>query len=63
MFLAETYIYPIQCYIIGIPIGAVIQSYDGNISFGLHCDKRAVPDAEKFAEWMLDEYARIKGGE
>lgn len=44
----------------GVPIGAVIQSYDGNISFGLHCDKRAVPDADKFAEWMLEEYARIK---
>ncbi len=45
----------------GIPIGVVISSYAGMISFGLNADKRAVPDPKKFANWMLEEYERIKG--
>ena len=44
----------------GIPIGIVLQSYDGSVSFSITADKRAVPDAEKFADWMLDEYENIK---
>jgi len=44
----------------GIPIGAVIQSYDGNISFSINADSRAVPDANIFADWMVEEYARMK---
>mmetsp|Transcript_3184 Transcript_3184/g.4832 ORF Transcript_3184/g.4832 Transcript_3184/m.4832 type:complete len:198 (+) Transcript_3184:178-771(+) len=43
----------------GIPIGVVVQSYDGNISLGINADMRVVPDAEKFADWMLAEFEII----
>eukprot|EP00561_Arcocellulus_cornucervis_P004599 CAMPEP_0185808218 /NCGR_PEP_ID=MMETSP1322-20130828/5486_1 /TAXON_ID=265543 /ORGANISM="Minutocellus polymorphus, Strain RCC2270" /LENGTH=603 /DNA_ID=CAMNT_0028504421 /DNA_START=365 /DNA_END=2176 /DNA_ORIENTATION=+ len=44
----------------GIPIGCVIQSYGGEVSFSIDADKRAVPDAGQFADWMLYEYERLK---
>lgn len=44
----------------GIPIGVVLQSYDGGISFSVNADKRAVPDANKFTSWMMEEYHMIK---
>ena len=44
----------------GIPIGIVLQSYDGQVSFSINADKRAVPDANKFAQWMLDEFHRVQ---
>ncbi len=44
----------------GIPIGIVLQSYDGKVSFSINADKRAVPNAEQFAEWMLDEYTYLQ---
>jgi hypothetical protein len=44
----------------GIPIGCVIQSYGGEVSFSIDADKRAVPDAGQFADWMLLEYERLK---
>jgi len=47
----------------GIPIGIVVASYDGIISFGLNSDKRAVPDPDKFCDWMLEEYKRICDGQ
>ena len=43
----------------GIPIGVVVQSYDGKISLGVNADMRVVPDGEKFADWMLSEYERL----
>lgn len=46
----------------GIPIGVVISSYAGMVSFGLNADKRAVPNARKFSNWMLEEYEHIKSG-
>mmetsp|Transcript_3183 Transcript_3183/g.4829 ORF Transcript_3183/g.4829 Transcript_3183/m.4829 type:complete len:224 (+) Transcript_3183:178-849(+) len=47
------------CQFKGIPIGVVVQSYDGNISLGINADMRVVPDAEKFADWMLAEFEII----
>ena len=44
----------------GIPIGCVVQSYGGEMSFSIDADKRAVPDAGLFADWMLEEYERLK---
>jgi hypothetical protein len=44
----------------GIPIGCVVQSYGGEMSFSVDADKRAVPDAGQFADWMLEEYERLK---
>ena len=46
----------------GIPIGVVISSYAGMVSFGLNADKRAVPNARKFSNWMLEEYEHIRAG-
>ena len=43
----------------GIPIGIVVSSYDGEVSFGLNCDHKIVPDAVKFGDWMLEEYNRL----
>lgn len=43
----------------GIPIGIVVSSYDGEVSFGLNCDHNVVPDAVKFGDWMLEEYNRL----
>ena len=44
----------------GVPVGCVIASYAGDMSFGLNCDGRAVPDPERFSAWMLEEYGRIR---
>eukprot|EP00567_Pseudictyota_dubia_P016914 CAMPEP_0197459574 /NCGR_PEP_ID=MMETSP1175-20131217/51760_1 /TAXON_ID=1003142 /ORGANISM="Triceratium dubium, Strain CCMP147" /LENGTH=595 /DNA_ID=CAMNT_0042994489 /DNA_START=141 /DNA_END=1928 /DNA_ORIENTATION=+ len=44
----------------GIPIGVVVSSYDGEIGFTVDADKRAVPDADRFGEWMIDEFKRLE---
>lgn len=44
----------------GIPIGIVVQSYNGELSFTVNADKRAVPNADLFSSWMLDEYTSLK---
>jgi len=44
----------------GIPIGVVVQTYDGEVSFTVDADRRAVPDAEKFAGWVMEEFERMK---
>jgi hypothetical protein len=44
----------------GVPIGCVISSYAGGMSFGLNCDGRVVPNPELFSAWMLEEYTRIR---
>eukprot|EP00816_Leptocylindrus_hargravesii_P012561 CAMPEP_0196816426 /NCGR_PEP_ID=MMETSP1362-20130617/55281_1 /TAXON_ID=163516 /ORGANISM="Leptocylindrus danicus, Strain CCMP1856" /LENGTH=609 /DNA_ID=CAMNT_0042193761 /DNA_START=53 /DNA_END=1882 /DNA_ORIENTATION=- len=44
----------------GIPIGVVVQSYAGELSFSIDADMRAVPDADSFAGWMMEEYDRLR---
>ena len=44
----------------GVPIGIVVQSFDGVISFTVEAEKRAIPDVNKFADWVLDEYNILK---
>ena len=44
----------------GIPIGIMIMSYAGNVSFSVNADSRAVPDAEQFADWMMEEFNLLK---
>ena len=44
----------------GIPIGVLVQSYDGNLFFSVTADRRAVPDVDMFAEWVLEEYQQLK---
>mmetsp|Transcript_25797 Transcript_25797/g.46551 ORF Transcript_25797/g.46551 Transcript_25797/m.46551 type:complete len:657 (+) Transcript_25797:131-2101(+) len=43
----------------GIPIGVVVQSYAGTMSLSVTAEKWAVPDADKFLRWTLDEYHRL----
>ena len=43
----------------GIPIGVVVQSYAGVMSLSVTAEKWAVPDADKFLRWTLDEYSRL----
>jgi hypothetical protein len=43
----------------GIPSGVVVQSYNGMITLSLTADGRAVPDADKFLTWMVQEYERL----
>ncbi len=40
----------------GLPVGVVIQSYSSNISLSVNAEKWAVPDADKFLGWILEEY-------
>lgn len=39
-----------------IPVGVVISSYGNIISLSINAEKWAVPDADKFLTWVLDEY-------
>lgn len=39
-----------------IPVGVVISSYGSVISLSINAEKWAVPDADKFLTWVLDEY-------
>ena len=39
-----------------IPVGVVVSSYGGICSLSVTAEKWAVPDADKFLTWVLDEY-------
>jgi hypothetical protein len=43
----------------GIPIGVVVQSYNGTVSLSVTAERWAVPDADKFLGWVLDDYRRL----
>ena len=43
-----------------VPIGVVVQSYNSEICFSINADSRAVPEANKFANWMEKEYEKMK---
>jgi hypothetical protein len=40
----------------GVPIGVSISTYAGNLNISVTAEPWAVPDAEKFLSWILDEY-------
>jgi hypothetical protein len=44
----------------GIPIGIVVTSYDGNIIMSIDADEGVVPNADKFLDYMIGEYAELK---
>mmetsp|Transcript_10472 Transcript_10472/g.14671 ORF Transcript_10472/g.14671 Transcript_10472/m.14671 type:complete len:642 (-) Transcript_10472:250-2175(-) len=44
----------------GIPIGVCVQTYAGEVSFTIDADRRAVPDAEKFADWIMEEFNKMR---
>ena len=39
-----------------VPIGVTVSTYAGNLSISVTAEPWAVPDAEKFLSWVLDEY-------
>ena len=43
----------------GIPIGVVVQSYAGNMQLSVTAETYAVPDANMFLAWMVEEYQRL----
>jgi len=43
----------------GIPIGVVVQSYAGVVSLSLTAEPFAVPDADQFLSWVVEEYKRL----
>lgn len=43
----------------GLPCGVVVQSYAGVVSVSLTAEKWAVPDADRFVGWILDEYVAL----
>mmetsp|Transcript_4282 Transcript_4282/g.8754 ORF Transcript_4282/g.8754 Transcript_4282/m.8754 type:complete len:594 (-) Transcript_4282:163-1944(-) len=40
----------------GIPIGVVVQSYNGRMTLSLTAESWAVPDGDRFMVWVLEEY-------
>ena len=40
----------------GVPIAIVVSTYAGNVSISVTTEPWAVPDAERFLSWVLDEY-------
>lgn len=44
----------------GVPIGATVTSYAGNVTISLNADKRAVPDPDLFMRWVLEEYCILR---
>ena len=43
----------------GIPVGVVVMSYAGVVSLTVTAQPWAVPDADQFLVWMLEEYQRL----
>ena len=42
----------------GVPIGVVVQSYNGTVTLTCNADSKVVPDGDKFLGWVLEEYIR-----
>ena len=43
-----------------IPIGVLVTSYDGKIVVSVEADEQVVPDADRFLDYILEEYEVIK---
>jgi hypothetical protein len=43
----------------GIPVGVVVSSYAGEMSVTVTAEPWAVPDADRFISWMLEEYLSL----
>jgi hypothetical protein len=43
----------------GIPIGVSVTSYAGTVSLSVTAEPWAVPNADQFLTWMLQEYSRL----
>jgi hypothetical protein len=43
----------------GIPVGVVVSSYAGNMALTVTAEPYAVPDADQFMSWVLEEYLSL----
>mmetsp|Transcript_31982 Transcript_31982/g.37286 ORF Transcript_31982/g.37286 Transcript_31982/m.37286 type:complete len:578 (-) Transcript_31982:20-1753(-) len=43
----------------GLPVGIVVHSYGSIVSLSINAEKWAVPDADLFLTWILDEYKKL----
>jgi hypothetical protein len=43
----------------GLPVGVVVMSYAGNINCTVTAEQWAVPDADQFVAWILEEYLQL----
>jgi diacylglycerol O-acyltransferase len=43
----------------GIPLGVVVTSYAGNITLTVAAEPWAVPDADMFLSWVVEEYKSL----
>lgn len=44
----------------GVPIGIVVNSYAGAVSLSVVAERYAVPDADLFMSWILEEYCKLR---
>ena len=44
----------------GIPVGMVVGSYNGEVQLAVTAEQYAVPDADRFLKWVIDEYKILK---
>mmetsp|Transcript_46814 Transcript_46814/g.114146 ORF Transcript_46814/g.114146 Transcript_46814/m.114146 type:complete len:807 (-) Transcript_46814:966-3386(-) len=44
----------------GIPVGMVVGSYNGEVQLAVSAEQYAVPDADRFLNWVIDEYKILK---
>ena len=40
----------------GIPIGVIVGSYNGTVQLTVTAQPWAVPDADRFLTWIMEEY-------
>ncbi len=53
-------LYPVSIPTHGCALNLTVQSYLGNLDFGLTADRKAVPDIGVMADYLLDSYAELK---
>mmetsp|Transcript_27793 Transcript_27793/g.62309 ORF Transcript_27793/g.62309 Transcript_27793/m.62309 type:complete len:631 (-) Transcript_27793:61-1953(-) len=44
----------------GVPVGVVVQSYAGSMSLSLTAERYAIPDPDKFLQWVVEEYQALR---
>jgi WS/DGAT/MGAT family acyltransferase len=53
-------LYPVSIPTHGCALNLTVQSYLGNLDFGLTADRKAVPDIGVLADYLIESYAELK---
>jgi diacylglycerol O-acyltransferase / wax synthase len=53
-------LYPVSIPTHGCALNLTVQSYLGNLDFGLTADRKAVPDIGVLADYLVESYAELK---